>query len=165
MKSAVAFSLNGQPTRLEAPPLERLSDALRERCGLTGVKVGCNAGDCGACTVLIDDEPVAACMTAIAQVEDRCVTTIEGLLDSDPVVSSLRAAFHPHGAAQCGMCTPAALPPPSRFYAPIPPLPKARSPTDSAACSAAAPAIARFSTPWRRRHAWQGSQREAIQGA
>ena len=59
--------------------------------------------------MLIDDEPVAACMTAVAQVADRRVTTIEGLLDSDPVVSSLRAAFHAHGAAQCGMCTPAAL--------------------------------------------------------
>src|ERR1700679_658377 len=105
----ILLTLNGEPTRLAAPTAERLSHALRERCGLTGVKVGCNAGDCGACTVLIDGEPVCACLTTVGQVEGRTVETIEGLSDVDPLVARLRAAFHEEGAAQCGICTPAAL--------------------------------------------------------
>ncbi len=107
--SGVLVTLNGEPVRLDAPPLERLSLTLRERCGLTGVKVGCDAGDCGACTVLIDGEPVCACLTAVGQVAGRRIETIEGLSDREPVVARLRAAFHAHGAAQCGACTPAAL--------------------------------------------------------
>jgi len=106
---SVLLTLNGEPARLAAPTEERLSHALRERCGLTGVKVGCNAGDCGACTVLIDGEPVCACLTTVGQVEGRTVETIEGLNDGEPLVAQLRAAFHAAGAAQCGICTPAAL--------------------------------------------------------
>ena len=102
-------TLNGAPARLSGPATERLSYALRERCGLTGVKVGCNAGDCGACTVLIDGEPVCACLTLVGQVEGRQIETVEGLSDADPLVAQLRAAFHIQGAAQCGICTPAAL--------------------------------------------------------
>jgi len=105
----VSLTVNGAPARLNAPPLERLSRALRERLGLTGVKVGCNAGDCGACTILLDGEPVCACLTTLAQAEGRNVETIEGLGDSEPIVAALRASFHVHGAAQCGICTPAAL--------------------------------------------------------
>ena len=105
----LAFVLNGAPARLDASPLARLSHALRESCGLTGVKVGCNAGDCGACTVLIDGEPVCACLMTAGQAEGRSVETIEGLSDADPLVARLRQAFHVEGAAQCGACTPAAL--------------------------------------------------------
>jgi CO/xanthine dehydrogenase Mo-binding subunit/aerobic-type carbon monoxide dehydrogenase small subunit (CoxS/CutS family) len=102
-------TLNGAPARLTGPGSERLSYALRERCGLTGVKVGCNAGDCGACTVLIDGEPVCACLTTTAQAEGRSIETVEGLGEGDPLVAGLRGAFHREGAAQCGVCTPAAL--------------------------------------------------------
>jgi CO/xanthine dehydrogenase Mo-binding subunit/aerobic-type carbon monoxide dehydrogenase small subunit (CoxS/CutS family) len=105
----VLVTLNGAPARLDGPPSERLSYALRERCGLTGVKVGCNAGDCGACTVLIDGEPVCACLTTVGQAEGRAVETVEGLSDSEPRVARLRAALHVQGAAQCGICTPAVL--------------------------------------------------------
>ena len=105
----LALTLNGAAVRIGAPPLERLSRALRERMGLTGVKVGCNAGDCGACTVLLDGEPVCACLMTVGQVEERCVETIEGLNDAEPIVAALRASFQSHGAAQCGVCTPAAL--------------------------------------------------------
>src|SRR6202789_709172 len=105
----ILLTLNGEPTRLAAPTAERLSHALRERCGLTGVKVGCDAGDCGACTVLIDGEPVCACLTSIGQADGRAIETIEGLSDSEVIVAQLRAAFHAHGAAQCGVCTPGAL--------------------------------------------------------
>ena len=105
----VSLTLNGAPARITGPPLERLSHALREQCGLTGVKVGCDAGDCGACTVLIGGEAVCACLTAVGQVEGRVVETVEGLSEREDIVARLRLAFHVHGAAQCGVCTPAML--------------------------------------------------------
>jgi aldehyde oxidoreductase len=105
----VSLSLNGESARISGSPLERLSHALREECGLTGVKVGCDAGDCGACTVLIDGEPVCACLTCLGQVDGRAIETIEGLSDGEAIVAQLRAAFLAHGAAQCGVCTPGVL--------------------------------------------------------
>ena len=107
--SGVSLTLNGKPARLSGSPLERLSHVLREQCGLTGVKVGCDAGDCGACTVLIDGEAVCACLTAVGQTEGRSIETIEGLSDDEAIVAQLRAALHAHGAAQCGVCTPGVL--------------------------------------------------------
>ena len=107
--AGVSLMLNGAPARIAASPLERLSHALREECGLTGVKVGCDAGDCGACTVLIDGEPVCACLTAVGQIEGRAIETIEGLSTNEDIVGRLRRAFHTLGAAQCGVCTPAML--------------------------------------------------------
>jgi aerobic-type carbon monoxide dehydrogenase small subunit (CoxS/CutS family) len=104
----VAFALNGTPCRILVEPAARLSDVLREELGLTGTKVGCNAGDCGACTVLIDDRPVCACLTAAAQVEGRAVRTVEGLA-RDGTLDRLQQAFLAHGAAQCGICTPGML--------------------------------------------------------
>jgi CO/xanthine dehydrogenase Mo-binding subunit/aerobic-type carbon monoxide dehydrogenase small subunit (CoxS/CutS family) len=108
-RAGVAITLNGAPTRLASSPLERLSLALREECGLTGVKVGCDAGDCGACTILIDGEPVCACLTAVGQAEGRRIETIESLAQEEAIVGRLKAAFHALGAAQCGVCTPAML--------------------------------------------------------
>ena len=102
----VSLTLNGKPARVSGSPLERLSHALREECGLTGVKVGCDAGDCGACTVLIDGEAVCACLTPVGQTDGRSIETIEGLDDDEAIVAQLRAALHAHGAAQCGICTP-----------------------------------------------------------
>jgi aldehyde oxidoreductase len=106
---ATAFTLNGRAIEIAGSPLQRLSHGLREGCGLTGTKVGCDAGDCGACTVLLDGAPVCACLTAVGQVEGCAVQTIEGLLDTDPLVRRLRVSFASHGAAQCGICTPAML--------------------------------------------------------
>jgi aldehyde oxidoreductase len=105
----VRLTLNGSAALVSSSPEQRLSYALREECGLTGVKVGCDAGDCGACTVLFDGEPVCACLTAVGQVEGCGVETIEGLSDDEAVVAQLRQAFALHGAAQCGICTPAML--------------------------------------------------------
>ena len=96
------FTLNGQPRRLDAHPLKRLLDVLREDCLLTGTKEGCGEGECGACTVLVDGAPVNSCLVPVAHVDGARVTTIEGLRGRHP----LQAAFVEHGGAQCGICTP-----------------------------------------------------------
>jgi len=104
----VSFELNGRPTAVRVSPLRRLADVLREELGLKGTKVGCNAGDCGACTVLLDGGQVCACLVAIGQMSGRRVTTVEGLA-ANGVLNRLQRAFHQHGAAQCGVCTPGML--------------------------------------------------------
>ncbi len=88
-----------------AAPATRLSSLLRNDLNLTACKVGCDAGDCGACTVLVDGAPVCACMTAAGQLTGAEVTTLEGLAH-DPLADRLRESFLHHGAAQCGVCTP-----------------------------------------------------------
>jgi len=103
----VAFTLNGRRVEIHVDPVRRLADVLREDLGLTGTKVGCNAGDCGACTVRLDGRQVCACMVAAAQAHGRQVVTIEGLANGE--LSALQRAFLEHGAAQCGICTPGML--------------------------------------------------------
>ena len=104
------FTLNGADAEVDAHPAARLLDVLRERCGLTGTKEGCGEGECGACTVLLDGEPVCSCLVPAAQAEDADVLTIEGLGDDHP----LQHLFMNEVGAQCGICTPgmimAALP-------------------------------------------------------
>jgi aerobic-type carbon monoxide dehydrogenase small subunit (CoxS/CutS family) len=104
------FTLNGAAADVAAHPMARLLDVLREECGLTGTKEGCGEGECGACTVLVDGEPVCACLIPVAQVEGADVRTIEGLGDDHP----LQRLFMDEVGAQCGICTPgmilAALP-------------------------------------------------------
>src|SRR5437764_15378841 len=104
----IHFRVNGTRVTVEAAPIRRLSDALREDLGLTGTKIGCNAGDCGACTVLLDGEQVCACLVPAAQIVGRSVTTVEGLAERGEL-AALQRAFHRHGAAQCGICTPGML--------------------------------------------------------
>jgi carbon-monoxide dehydrogenase small subunit len=96
------FTLNGRNVDVEAPPMKRLLDVLREECGLTGTKEGCGEGECGACTVLVDGLAVNACLVPFAQVRGARVKTIEGLGGDHP----LQAAFAACGGAQCGICTP-----------------------------------------------------------
>ena len=105
---AIAFTVNGKPVSVTAPPLRRLADALRDDLGLTGTKVGCNAGDCGACTVLLDGAQVCSCMVPLAQAAGRSVETVEGLARNGRL-NRLQRAFLRHGAAQCGACTPGML--------------------------------------------------------
>jgi len=89
----------------EVPGPERLLDTLRWRLGLRGTKEGCRSGDCGACTVLVDDRPTLSCLTLTHEVEGSDVLTIEGSAD-DPVGRTVQEAFRDAGAVQCGYCTP-----------------------------------------------------------
>ncbi|MEM8916450.1 MAG: molybdopterin cofactor-binding domain-containing protein, partial [Pseudomonadota bacterium] len=101
------LTVNGKPVRLTSAHGRRLSQVLREELGLRGTKVGCDAGDCGACTVLLDGEAVCACLTPAVQAFGHDVTTIEGLPTGG--MNRLQEAFLRHGAAQCGICTPGML--------------------------------------------------------
>ena len=108
-RTSIAFSVNGKSVTTAVSPVERLSKVLRERLGLMGTKVGCDAGDCGACTVLLDGDPVCSCLMAAGQIEGHEVTTVEGLSARAPIHDQLQKSFLHHGAAQCGACTPGML--------------------------------------------------------
>lgn len=103
------FHLNGQPVALRPKPGLRLSQLLREVLNQRDVKIGCDAGDCGACTVLLDGMPVCACLTPAHQVAGRQVETLAGLAETDPHAKCLADSFQRFGAAQCGICTPGML--------------------------------------------------------
>lgn len=103
----VAFTLNGEAANWDGAPVTRLAAALRDDLGLPGTKVGCDAGDCGACTVLLDGRQVCACLVAMGQMDGRRVETVEGRANG--TLSRLQQAFLAHGAAQCGICTPGML--------------------------------------------------------
>jgi aldehyde oxidoreductase len=103
----LGFTLNGQPVSVDVAPVRRLSSVLRDELQLTGTKVGCDAGDCGACTVIVDGDPVCACLMPVAGVSGSSVTTVEGL--AGETLSALQASFLANGAAQCGICTPGFL--------------------------------------------------------
>ena len=96
------FTLNGNAADVEAHPMKRLLDVLREECGLTGTKEGCGEGECGACTVLVDDALVVSCLVPFAQVDGCDVRTIEGLGEH----RALQEHFMNEAGAQCGICTP-----------------------------------------------------------
>jgi len=104
----VAMMVNGRDQDLSIEPNETLADVLRERLGLTGVKVSCDAQVCGACTVLVDGLPVSGCTFLAADADGRRVRTVEGLA-VDGVLSPLQQAFIDHAAFQCGFCTPGML--------------------------------------------------------
>ncbi|MBV9891952.1 MAG: molybdopterin-dependent oxidoreductase [Rhizobacter sp.] len=104
----VRVDVNGAARGLAGDPGRRLADALRDELGLTGTKIGCHAGDCGACTVLLDGEQVCSCIVGVGQCEGRAVTTVEGLA-ARGALAPLQRAFVAHGAAQCGICTPGML--------------------------------------------------------
>jgi aerobic-type carbon monoxide dehydrogenase small subunit (CoxS/CutS family) len=105
MRERIAFELNGKATSLEVDGERKLLWVLRGDLGLTGTKFGCGAGLCGACTVVVDREPVRSCQLAIADVRGQEVTTIEGLA-RDGKLHPLQQRFVDHGGLQCGFCTP-----------------------------------------------------------
>lgn len=100
----LSFTLNGASARAEARDCDTLLDLLREGLGMTGTKEGCGKGECGACTVLVDDRPVNACLFPAPEVEGLAVRTIEGLADGG--LSPVQQAFVDQGGIQCGFCSP-----------------------------------------------------------
>lgn len=104
-KVAVTCTVNGQSRTLDAHPLARLLDVLREQLALTGTKEGCGEGECGACSVLIDGVLVNSCLVPVLQVAGTEIKTIEGVADGAQL-SAVQAAFIETGGAQCGICTP-----------------------------------------------------------
>ena len=100
----VRFNCNGRSVQVETPPMARLLDVLREDLRLVGSKEGCGEGECGACTVRVDGEPVMSCLVPVAQIEGCRVQTIEGL--GNPIVHAVQTAMLASGGAQCGICTP-----------------------------------------------------------
>jgi CO/xanthine dehydrogenase Mo-binding subunit/aerobic-type carbon monoxide dehydrogenase small subunit (CoxS/CutS family) len=107
MTETLDLTINGVVHQIAGPPGQRLSRVLRDQCGVTSVKVGCDAGDCGACTILLDDQQVCSCLVPAGQATGQKIETAAE--SNDPMLVRLRAAFDRHGAAQCGICTPGML--------------------------------------------------------
>ncbi|MFC2031285.1 2Fe-2S iron-sulfur cluster-binding protein, partial [Chloroflexota bacterium] len=101
--------VNGQEYHVEAQPDAMLADVLRDQLHLTGVKIGCGEGECGACTVLLDGEPISSCLTPAVKAQGRQVLTVEGLGSPDGELDPIQMAFLAEGAVQCGYCTPGML--------------------------------------------------------
>jgi len=106
-KRILRCTVNDEPVEVLVPPYQTLLDALREDLGLTGPKEGCGTGDCGACTVHLDGQPVASCLVLAMQARGRSVHTIEGL--GSATLHPLQDAFVRHGVPQCGFCIPGVL--------------------------------------------------------
>jgi len=102
------LNVNGQVHHVEVEPRKTLADTIRENCGLTGTHLGCEHGVCGACTILLDGEPIRSCLMFAVQAEGRNVRTVEGLQDGDRL-HVLQQAFIAEHALQCGFCTPGFL--------------------------------------------------------
>jgi aerobic carbon-monoxide dehydrogenase small subunit len=109
MKRLIQMTLNGELTELAVDPFRSLLDVLRNEAGLTGTKKGCDVGDCGACTVILDGLPVNSCLILGVEADGCHVTTIEGMQQPDGRLHPLQDNFLLFGAAQCGFCTPGML--------------------------------------------------------
>ncbi|MEP7198535.1 MAG: (2Fe-2S)-binding protein [Chloroflexota bacterium] len=104
METTISFTLNDNPVTHAFAPYRTLLEVLRDDLGLTGTKEGCGTGDCGACTLLLDGQPVTACLVLAAEVDGRTVTTVEGIAH-DGKLTPLQVAFMRYGGTQCGICT------------------------------------------------------------
>jgi carbon-monoxide dehydrogenase small subunit len=104
-KLTISFNVNGQARAVDAFPMARLLDVLREDLELTGTKEGCGEGECGACTVILDGRIVNSCLVPVAQANGASITTIEGVAQEGQL-HNVQQAFIEHGGAQCGICTP-----------------------------------------------------------
>jgi aerobic carbon-monoxide dehydrogenase small subunit len=106
MKREMQFTLNGEAVKVEVEPTWTLLYLLRDVLELTGTKLGCGYGECGACTVIVDGQAVNSCLFPVIEADGRRVTTIEGLIQADGQLHYLQKAFIDNGAVQCGFCTP-----------------------------------------------------------
>jgi carbon-monoxide dehydrogenase small subunit len=104
-KLSISFTLNGDAVTAEVPPSWTLLKTLREYFELTGAKEGCGAGECGACTVIVDGEAVNSCLYPVPEAEGKAVTTIEGIAGKDGTLHPLQQAFIENNGVQCGFCT------------------------------------------------------------
>jgi aerobic carbon-monoxide dehydrogenase small subunit len=107
-KRDIVLNINGQNHEIRVEPRRTLVDAIREDCGATGTHIGCEHGVCGACTILLDGEPVRSCLMFAVQADGRPIRTVEGLADGDEL-HPLQRAFMEHHGLQCGFCTPGFL--------------------------------------------------------
>lgn len=108
-RKSVNFIVNGEPREMAVEPNRSLLDALRNEAALTGTKKGCDVGECGSCTVILDGRPVNSCLVLALEVEGAEITTIEGMQAPDGTPHRLQECFMRCGAAQCGFCTPGIL--------------------------------------------------------
>ena len=105
MKQPITINVNGDNYSLSVDPWRTLNEVLREDLNLTGTKLGCGSGDCGACTVIVDGRTVSSCLTLAVAVNGRQITTVEGLASSGEKLHPIQEAFIDKGAIQCGFCT------------------------------------------------------------
>ena len=108
VKTAITLTINGRDHAISVEPRRTLADAIREDCGQTGTHIGCEHGVCGACTVIVDGEPVRSCLMFAVQAEGKAIRTIEGLANGDTLHPMQQAFMDNHGL-QCGFCTPGFL--------------------------------------------------------
>ena len=106
MKNEITLRVNGDIYRIAVDPWRTLNEVLREDLNLTGTKLGCGSGDCGACTVLLDGRSVSSCLTLAVEADGREITTVEGIAPSGDRLHPIQEAFIEKGAIQCGFCTP-----------------------------------------------------------
>lgn len=106
MKMQITLTVNGDKYELLVSPLSKLVDVLREDLGITGTKKGCGEGECGACTVLMDGQPVSSCLVLAPQADGKTIITIEGLESQDGSLDPIQESFMKKGAIQCGYCSP-----------------------------------------------------------
>jgi aerobic carbon-monoxide dehydrogenase small subunit len=106
MKQLIELTINNRVYEVPVSPKDLLADIIRDKIGLTGTKKGCGQGDCGACTVLIDGQPVLSCLTLAIACQEKKIDTIEGLVAADGQLHPIQQAYVDHGAVQCGFCTP-----------------------------------------------------------
>jgi len=105
----IRLTVNGGDYEISIPPYRSLLDALRNDCGLTGSKKGCEVGDCGSCTVILEGKPVNACLVLAIEADGAAIRTVEGLQAAPGQPNLLQESFMEHGGAQCGFCTPGVL--------------------------------------------------------
>ena len=152
MKRIVKPVINGELLELAVMPYRTLLDVLRHEAGLTGTKKGCDVGDCGACTVIVDGLPINSCLMLAVEADGCAVETVEGLQDATGALNALQENFLRHGAAQCGFCTPGFLMMAKALLMSNPDPSDVRSVLRLPATFAAVPAIPRSSRQcWARR--------------